>query len=153
MGVIMKHLLVLCALSILPLSFMAKASCYQASVDVPNSIPKIYCLDSVLLVGLNTSLVTFGSNSNVPAHLDIKSITYSNEDTIHFTAETIILNNRIGTCEESEFATLTLNGTSVIGQNPEIQPKELKLTVDYTSTHDTCHSHPQSQTIHYNLLN
>ncbi|MBC7540220.1 MAG: hypothetical protein H7281_15450 [Bacteriovorax sp.] len=153
----MKLLLVLFTISILPVLAVAgpedhmNESCYTATTKTPSSVPSTFCLDSAQLVSQNTYLMTSGTYSNVPGSLIVKSIMYVTEDKVKFEAEATIVNVWNSGCGDGELAVLTIKGTSEIGQSEEINPKELNFSVSYSSTNDTCHSHPQLEAFNYIL--
>lgn len=46
---------------------------------------------------------------------------------------------------------LKISGESDITQGDQINPKQLKISVEYTETRDTCHSYPQMTVVEYQL--
>ena len=126
-------------------------SCYTATSKTPGTVPAVFCLETAQLDGQFNYLMTAGTFSNLPSALKVKSYQHITEDRVSFIAEANVLNIWNSGCGDGEFATLTIKGISEIGQNEEINPKALTLSVDYSATNDTCHSQPQDQTITYIL--
>ncbi|MDO9180973.1 MAG: hypothetical protein Q7U04_01130 [Bacteriovorax sp.] len=154
----MKSLLILIALSTISLAAVAgpedtrNQSCFTATTKVPSSLPQVYCLDSVLLTAKNTILGTYGTYSNTPATLTVKSITAVGLNSIKFVAEAKILDGWDAGCYQGEVAFLRISGITEMGESTEVSAKDLSLSVAYTSTNDTCHSEPIEETFVYSLI-
>lgn len=126
-------------------------SCYTATTATPASIPSTFCFDELSLDAEKKFLFTSGTYSNLPQSLKITSAIFVTEDRVKFEAEQTIVNIWNTGCGDGEVATLSIAGISDITQGEQINPKELKMKVNYESTNDTCHSQAQSTVIEYKL--
>ncbi len=155
----MKSLFVLVALVALPLIAVAGpedrqfATCFKATSVVPNSLQSTVCLDSAQLTNDNSHLELSGYIDGLPSNLEVKSLITLSENKHQFIAEATLINIWETGCGYGELAIVKIIGISEKGtQYAEINPSKLNISIAYSSTNDTCHSRPMSQTFNYKSL-
>lgn len=146
----MKSLFTSLILSVTSLTAFAD-SCYTAKVDVSSSVPSQICLEKAQIDWQNTNLLLEGSQLNIPAILKIKNLQLS-ENTLSFTAETVLKDEWNDVCGFGEKAVLTISGTVDTGNGLQVDTQGLTLAVDREWTNDSCHSDNQNETINFELV-
>jgi len=146
------------ALTLLPLTTAVAGpedhryeSCYTATSSVPSEIPSIFCFDGMILNNEKTILSIWGTYSNLPDEMEVKSFIFKTEDRVKFNAEKRIVNIWESGCGNGLEADLKITGESDITHGEQINPKELAIKVEFAETNDTCHSTPQSGVVYYKL--
>lgn len=155
----MKPLFALLVFSLIPIAAVAGPedhmyeTCYTATTSThPSQIPSTFCFDGMILNDEKTLLTIWGTFSNLPDQMKVSSSIYKTEDRVKFTAKNKIVNIWESGCGDGLEADLTISGESDITQGEQINPKELKIKIDYLQTNDTCHSQPQDALVEYKLI-
>lgn len=126
-------------------------SYYEATSATPASAPLSLCLESIQESHVGDGLLEVeSSDGSFPSILKITSTSRHNEDRVNFTAQATFVDVWESGCGNVFNATLIVEGEFTTGI---IEPNYLRLSVNTTSTNDTCHSRPQLEKIKYVLAN
>jgi hypothetical protein len=123
---------------------------YHATSAVPYYLSSLV-FDSIQLSADESHLVLEARYGNLSGEFKVIETVRHNEDKVRFIAEKIIINKWSSDCSTGEMAKVTIEGMNEAGNG--MSAKHLKISVEYTTTPDTCHTRPQVQTIHYELSN
>lgn len=149
----MKKILMLIVLS-LPLIAVAgpedhtPGAIYKTSASVPYYLMS-FVFDSAEVSNDGENLVVDARYGNLRGDFKIVSLSRHNEERVNFIAEKVIINKWESGCGKGEFAKITISGEE--GLSTGVDVKYLDISVEYTTTNDTCHSQPQTETIKYAL--
>lgn len=146
----MKSVLTVFVLSLVSFSAFAE-SCYTAKVDISSSVPSQVCLEKAQIDWKNNNLILSGNQLNIPAVLKLKNLQLS-ENTLVFSAETVLKDEWNDVCGFGEKAVLTITGSVDTGNGLEVDTQALTLSVDREWTNDSCHSENQNETINFALV-
>lgn len=124
-------------------------TCYTATTAVPGFLPSTLCFADAQIDLTFNKVNFYGYATNFPDTADLDTYIRVNEDAYFFTAKAVIVNRNENICSESEFAELKISGnTDVVNQ---MDYKTLTVKVQYSQTHDSCHSIPDEGEIEYKL--
>ncbi len=123
-------------------------TCYQATTPVYGDVPAKLCLEKIVdSTTVNELLVV--SYDGFPPVLTVTETSRHNEDRLNFTAKAVIKDVWESGCGDGFKAIVVVKSEIAYG---EINPAYLDLSVETERTNDTCHSHPWSEVIKYELV-
>ncbi len=149
----MKKFLALIAL-VLPMMASAgpedhtPGAVYQATTPVPYYLTELV-FDQAQLSQDENTIVLSARYGNFFGDFKVIKASRMNEDKVRVTAQKTILNKWQSGCGDGEVAVATIE--AIVHNGYGIDPKDMKISVEYTLTNDTCHSQPQTQVIEYVL--
>jgi hypothetical protein len=124
-------------------------SCYTAAKPVFSQLPSDYCFEAVNLDARYNVINFSGYAHNLPDVLKLKSSFKVSEDIISFVASGIVLDEWENGCRSGRFAELIVSGTAT--NAGKVNPKGLKMYLNYKVTNDTCHSQANTGAEEYKL--
>jgi hypothetical protein len=147
----MKFLSLAVVLISLPvMSFAAtRSACYKADKAVPNEIESILCLENISDSVKADIFSVISSDGSFPAEMNVTSITRHNEERFAFTIEGLIHDEWNSGCSDGVSANAIIKGKDDYGF---VDVRALDITVEITTTNDTCHSEGTTETVHYTLV-
>lgn len=137
-------------LSIPALSFSAtRSACYVADTAVPAQIESILCLEDISESVKTNILDVKSSDGSFPAEMTVTSLSRHNEERYVFTIEGLIHDEWNSGCSDGVSANAIIKGRNNYGV---VDVRALDITVEITTTNDTCHSQGSTETVHYTLV-
>ncbi len=127
-------------------------SCYEAQLSTPAGIQNRFCFDSVQIKSLQqgSQLIIHGQ--------DIQGTFATSEMPVAAHPIVLQLKTKINLfsqwdsgCGSGETADLIISAYSNEGESTEVVGA-LNISVETSTTNDTCHSPPQKETIHFHLM-
>jgi len=152
----MKTTLAVIALTFVSLSSQAASTCFFANSLVPQGAPKSICLRNVSIDQASASATINSDLTDTEVKsLDITSFVRHNENSAQFTAEAVIIDTTSDAwasgCMEGKVVTVKISGQVNSLNEPSVDVKSLKVSADYSYTHDVCHSPDNTQTFDYTV--
>lgn len=143
----MKSLSIAVVLFSLPV--ISFAACYKADTAVPSQIESVLCLENITESIKANTLEVISADGSFPAELTITSFSRHNEERYAFTIEGLIHDEWNSGCSDGVSANAIIKGKNNYGV---VDVKALDISVEITTTNDTCHSQGWAETVHYSLV-
>lgn len=124
-------------------------TCFKAIEQTPSSVASVLCFEDSQIDFSRNKLLFLGTESNMPAELEINSLIRINEDFYSFVAKKNLVNKWESGCGEGLNVTLVVKGNA--DYTGYVGPKELSLSLLVEYLADTCHSTPQKSQVDYIL--
>ena len=150
----MKRLLVLILVLTLPMIAIAgpedhtPAAVYKTSANVPYYLMS-FVFDTANVSNDGENLELDARYGSLRGQFKIVSSSRHNEERVRFTAEKVFINKWESGCGEGEVAKIIIQGEDHASFGVDVTG--LSITVEYTTTNDTCHSRPVTEVLKYEL--
>lgn len=128
---------------------VSAGTCYKATSVVSGGVPSVMCLESIQETGIQNVLFVSSEDRSFPNTLRIVETSRHNEDRLNFTAQAKLADIWNSGCGDGFLAVLKVKSEIAYG---EINPAYLNVSVETETTSDTCHSHPQTDVIKYEIV-
>lgn len=124
---------------------------YTTSAHVPYYLMELR-FDSIGLSQDEAHVILYTLYGNFSGDFTVVNSSRHNEDIVTYTATKEIFSRVDSTgCGSAEKAVATIRARNHVSFG--MSPKDIDISIDYTTTPDICHSRPQTQTIQYQLAN
>lgn len=124
---------------------------YVTDAKVPYYLMELR-FDSIGLSQDESKVIIYARYGNFSGDFVVTETSRHNEDVVTYTATKEIFSRIESTgCGAAEKAVATIRARNHVSFG--MSPKDIDISIDYTTTPDICHSHPQTQTLEYKLLN
>lgn len=120
---------------------------YITKTPVPYYLMELK-FDTIDLVG-ESILVLDGRYSNFTGDFKVIGSSRHNEDVMTYVATKTLFDRVESGCGSAEKAVATIRARNHISFG--MSPKDIDISVEYTTTADVCHSRPQTQVLTYEL--
>lgn len=121
---------------------------YRSTTATPYYLSQLV-FDSAKLSNDEQTITLEARYGNLIGDFKVTNTVRINEDKVSFTAEKVLFTKWESGCGDGETAKAVIQAVNHVANG--INAKDMKITVEYATTNDTCHSRPQVQVINYQL--
>lgn len=121
---------------------------YTTAEKVPFYLMELK-FDTIDVTDDESTLVLYARYGNLSSNFQVISSSRHNEDVMTYVATKTLFDRSEGGCGSAEKAVATIRARNHVSFG--MSPKDIDISVEYTTTVDVCHSRPQTQVIQYKL--